>query len=72
VEDVRVTAYSERHVAKQRLAQGYVTASQVPVNAETTGKRCGKCRHFGAVFRPRCHHGDFPVTKNATCARWVG
>jgi hypothetical protein len=67
-----VSAYNERHVARQRTAQSYLVASAVPVNPETTGKRCKKCRHFADVFRPRCNHGDFPVTKNATCARWVG
>ncbi len=66
-----MTTYKESHVARQRAKQGYLIASAVPVNPQTTGKRCRKCRHFAAVFRPRCQHGDFPVTKNATCGLWV-
>ncbi len=47
------------------------SAEEVPVNPQTAGKRCGKCRHFAVVWHPRCQHGDFATTKNATCARWV-
>ena len=59
------------HITRQRATQGYLMARDAPSTPATAGKRCRKCRHFAAVFRPRCNHGDFPVTKNATCALWV-
>ena len=59
-----------KHIREQRAAQAYVIASEAGEVADTA-HRCRECRHFAAVFRPRCNHGDFPVTKNATCARWV-
>ena len=64
-----MTAYNERHVSRQRRAQGYMVASAVP--SGPGAGRCRKCRHFADVFRPRCAHGDFPVTKNASCVLWV-
>lgn len=66
---VAQTISRSTHIARQRTAQDYVYASLVtPANS---GRPCRKCRHFANVFRPRCNHGDFPVTKNATCSLWV-
>jgi hypothetical protein len=66
-----MSAYNERHVAKQRAEQVYLVASAADADIANRGRRCRSCRHFANVFRPRCQHGDFPVTKNASCALWV-
>ena len=66
-----MTTHSSIRWFGRRLAQGYLMTRQVPVTPETTGKRCGSCRHFADVFVPRCDHGDFTVTKGATCRHWA-
>lgn len=65
-----MTTYSQRHIAQQRIRQGYMTAGQARANPDVVGF-CRACRHFTDVWRPKCAHGDIPVTRNASCRFWV-
>jgi len=65
-----MTTHSNIRHLMRRLAQGYLMTRQVSVDPKAVGKRCASCRHFAAVFEPRCDHGDFTVTKGATCGLW--
>ena len=65
-----MTTYNEGHVARQRERQAYLTAGQANGNPAVAG-RCRACRYFADIWRPKCAHGDFPVTRNASCRIWV-
>lgn len=60
-----------RRDTRKWMDLGIHTRYHAALDPQTVAALCRKCRHFAAVFRPRCQHGDFPVTKNATCGLWV-